>query len=203
MDSQVALKLTVSVLGGRENVFSVAKDKFTIGRSNKCDVVIPHESLSREHCLIEVIDGDVFVTDIGSANGVLINGERIPPSRPTLYNLSLTLTLGGVEIYGLHFVQEEDFLEAPFEPSSGVSSNTITKISNKTKAKSADIVEPKPGMHPGVRGLLIIMAVIFLFLGYRMIIGPSESESDYISRMLFEKSLNSKSADGSIKTRNF
>ena len=50
----------------------------TVGRSPKCDLVIPHESISRKHCQIEVIKGNFYITDLGSSNGVTVNGIRIP-----------------------------------------------------------------------------------------------------------------------------
>jgi Fe-S-cluster-containing hydrogenase component 2 len=50
-----------------------------IGRSSACDVVVPKDSKSvgRRHCRIEERDGDVWVTDLDSANHTLLNGERI------------------------------------------------------------------------------------------------------------------------------
>lgn len=48
-----------------------------IGRASSCDIVLDDELASREHCRIAV-DGDrVLVTDLGSKNGVLVNGVPV------------------------------------------------------------------------------------------------------------------------------
>lgn len=199
----MTIEITVDLLDGRENVFSVAKERFTIGRSSKCDVVVTHEGLSREHCLVEVIDGDVYVTDLGSANGVLINEERIPAHQPTKYNISLTLSLGGVEISGLQFVSVKD----PIVDISHPDYISPTKTSTKRIAqKNSDLIEAngnKLNLHPGVKGVIGVVILAVLFLGYQMIFSNRESEDDYLSRMLFEASMKKKEADGTIKTRNF
>lgn len=49
-----------------------------IGRSQKCDFVIPKEDLSREHALFEIEGEKIFITDLGSKNGVFLDAKRIP-----------------------------------------------------------------------------------------------------------------------------
>lgn len=68
-----------------------------IGRSAKCDVVVPHDGMSRQHCQIELENGEVFITDLGSTNGVLIDGEKIVPHQKTPYALYLTCSFGAVQ----------------------------------------------------------------------------------------------------------
>ncbi len=48
-----------------------------IGRASPADVVIPDRSLSRRHAALEVIDGQVWVEDAGSTNGVYLDGKRV------------------------------------------------------------------------------------------------------------------------------
>lgn len=74
------------------------KAAVTIGRSMvKCDFAVPDETLSRTHCLIELVDGKFYVTDLGSANGVFIDGERIQPNTRLLYSPFLPLMIGRYE----------------------------------------------------------------------------------------------------------
>jgi pSer/pThr/pTyr-binding forkhead associated (FHA) protein len=54
-----------------------------IGRSLRCEFNAPLEDLSREHCLFEVEDQNYFITDLGSKNGVWVNGEKIDPNVKT------------------------------------------------------------------------------------------------------------------------
>lgn len=49
----------------------------TIGRSRDCDVVIASAEVSREHAEIRPRDGGWIVFDLGSTNGVRVNGEPV------------------------------------------------------------------------------------------------------------------------------
>ncbi len=55
----------------------IDKDTMIIGRSRTCDVVIPSAKVSRQHASLSRVDGDLFIEDLGSANGVWLNGEKI------------------------------------------------------------------------------------------------------------------------------
>jgi hypothetical protein len=48
-----------------------------IGRSGSCDLVVDDELASREHCRVTIEGGRVWVTDLESRNGVLVNGARV------------------------------------------------------------------------------------------------------------------------------
>lgn len=62
-------------------VHATPKQAITIGRSLKCDFNVPKEDLSREHCLIEVDNTEIFITDLGSKNGISINRAKISPHK--------------------------------------------------------------------------------------------------------------------------
>jgi serine phosphatase RsbU (regulator of sigma subunit)/pSer/pThr/pTyr-binding forkhead associated (FHA) protein len=54
------------------------KDRISIGRSAENDIVLNHRSISRHHAeLVADQPGSYQVLDLGSKNGVLINGTRI------------------------------------------------------------------------------------------------------------------------------
>lgn len=48
-----------------------------VGRASTCDIVLDDDLASREHCRIALREDQVVVTDLGSKNGVLVNGIRI------------------------------------------------------------------------------------------------------------------------------
>ncbi len=48
-----------------------------VGRDEGCDVVLDHPGVSRRHARLDPGDGGWHVTDLGSANGTWINGERL------------------------------------------------------------------------------------------------------------------------------
>lgn len=49
----------------------------TIGRSRSCDIVLDDANVSREHAEVRPRGGGWFVADLGSTNGVAVNGVRI------------------------------------------------------------------------------------------------------------------------------
>jgi len=55
--------------------------KLSIGRDPQADVTINDQGLSRRHASFEVIGGEVWVEDLGSTNGTLLNGEPIKRAR--------------------------------------------------------------------------------------------------------------------------
>jgi pSer/pThr/pTyr-binding forkhead associated (FHA) protein len=55
----------------------IGESEFLIGRGPDCDLRLPVSSVSRHHCLLHVTQDSVSVTDLGSANGTFVNGQRV------------------------------------------------------------------------------------------------------------------------------
>lgn len=51
--------------------------KLLVGRGHDVDIQIFETGLSRHHACFERCNGEVFVTDLGSSNGTLINEQRV------------------------------------------------------------------------------------------------------------------------------
>ncbi len=50
-----------------------------LGRDQNCDVSIPDPHISRRHLSIDVLgDGTITLIDLGSTNGMMVNGEKVP-----------------------------------------------------------------------------------------------------------------------------
>jgi pSer/pThr/pTyr-binding forkhead associated (FHA) protein len=73
-----ALKANHTALANR--VFPL-KDITVIGRSADCDISLAAAHLSRRHAQLQVIDGALFVKDLGSANGTFLNGKQVMEAR--------------------------------------------------------------------------------------------------------------------------
>jgi DNA-binding NtrC family response regulator len=54
---------------------------FFIGSDKGCDLVIDDEAVSRRHCALELMAGDVLVKDLGSRNGTRYLGARVTTAR--------------------------------------------------------------------------------------------------------------------------
>ena len=91
------MKLIIKTSDGLTLESVIRSNMATIGRSAKCDVVVQDDALSRNHCLIELEEGNFFVTDTASANGVYIDGSRISPNVKTPVNSYNQLHIGPLE----------------------------------------------------------------------------------------------------------
>ncbi len=98
--------LNVKLITGESLNFKLDKSSCVIGRSGQCDVVIPHESVSRKHCQIDYINGELFATDLGSINGVMIDGAKITPNKPVQFQSFFTLSFGAVQSLNIELEEE-------------------------------------------------------------------------------------------------
>ena len=57
--------------------FHELKDAALIGTDPECDMQIQGEYISRTHCIIELKEGNWFVRDLDSTNGIYVNGIRV------------------------------------------------------------------------------------------------------------------------------
>lgn len=53
------------------------KGKLLVGRRSHCDIQLQFPNVSSHHCELEFINGFWRVQDLGSSNGIKINGERL------------------------------------------------------------------------------------------------------------------------------
>lgn len=91
------MRLSVQIEFDKTLDLKTQKTKVIVGRAPNCDMVVPHTSISRNHCLIEYVEGEFFITDLGSSNGSFINGERMSPHARTNYFLDSQLVLGRLD----------------------------------------------------------------------------------------------------------
>ena len=68
--------------GGRAGeVFSVAGDRMTIGRSPDAEVFLDDVTVSRNHALLVRRRDGLYIDDLGSLNGTYVNRRRIDSHR--------------------------------------------------------------------------------------------------------------------------
>ena len=53
-----------------------------LGRSRECDLVVSDENVSRRHAEVRPSGGSWIVRDLGSTNGVRVNGDRVSGAQP-------------------------------------------------------------------------------------------------------------------------
>jgi predicted component of type VI protein secretion system len=53
------------------------KPVLLVGRHEECDIQLNSRKISRKHCVIAVVGERLLVHDLGSTNGVRVNGARV------------------------------------------------------------------------------------------------------------------------------
>lgn len=61
--------------------FELPVGDFVIGRSEDCQLALDDPMVSRKHATLRVTPTEVTVLDLGSRNGVMVNGQRITSNR--------------------------------------------------------------------------------------------------------------------------
>jgi pSer/pThr/pTyr-binding forkhead associated (FHA) protein len=63
--------------GGGDNI-PLIRDILTIGRRESCDIPMRYPNVSGLHCELIFKDGFWYIKDLGSTNGIKVNGVRTP-----------------------------------------------------------------------------------------------------------------------------
>ncbi|WP_437202321.1 FHA domain-containing protein [Planctomicrobium sp. SH664] len=62
---------------GGGDAIPLHRPKLVIGRRESCDIVFQFPNISSQHCELELVNGYWQVRDLGSRNGIKVNGERV------------------------------------------------------------------------------------------------------------------------------
>ena len=71
--------MLVSEKSGRN--IPLSESRLVIGRRKTCHVVLPHREVSAHHCQLYIVDGFWYAKDLGSENGIKINGRPVRRGR--------------------------------------------------------------------------------------------------------------------------
>src|SRR5437764_3482531 len=85
------------------------KPVLLVGRHEECDIQLNSRKVSRKHCVIAQVGDSLVVRDLGSTNGVRVNGVRVDDG--TL-RTGDELTIGNFR-YQVHVDQRREVLPAP------------------------------------------------------------------------------------------
>lgn len=92
------MQARLKVLHDKANVKHVKLLPVTlIGRSTECNLKIASSQVSRTHCRITLGTDSVFVEDLGSANGTIVDGQLLPPHQPTAIAPGASIIVGPAE----------------------------------------------------------------------------------------------------------
>jgi Protein of unknown function (DUF3662)/FHA domain len=67
--------------GSSESTLDLAKAVTVLGRANECELRLDDPGISRRHAEIRVNGGEAEIIDLGSTNGIRVNGKAVPSAR--------------------------------------------------------------------------------------------------------------------------
>lgn len=108
----MAFHLTVRGPEGQYQNITADRNLVFVGRREGNDVVLPYAFVSGRHCRIFRHGTRNFVEDVGSTNGILVNGESVPSQTPHALQTSDVIQIGRVEIR-VQWVEEAEVIVAP------------------------------------------------------------------------------------------
>ncbi len=79
-----------------DEIIVIHSSSMKIGRTAPADIVLPHRSISREHCIVGLANDELLVTDLNSTNGTYVDDVRI--GRATIVPVGSVLRLGQVSL---------------------------------------------------------------------------------------------------------
>lgn len=119
------------------SVYVLTSVKAVIGRGEDCDIAISDLKASRHHAVISLTQNGWIIKDIGSANGIQVNGKSVPMAR---INLKDTVVVGETV---LEFVTAEVgtmFLVAPPRSADEVQVQQIAIEEQKKRVQALGVI---------------------------------------------------------------
>jgi pSer/pThr/pTyr-binding forkhead associated (FHA) protein len=107
-NSEQTNRITLQVLQTGELISVAEEDEVTLGRAGTGQPIVPDIDLtpykgleagvSRLHASIRIKGEEIYIMDLGSANGTRLNGDKLPPSTPHRLEDESVITLGKLKL---------------------------------------------------------------------------------------------------------
>lgn len=62
---------------GGGDIIPLTQSKLLVGRRSHCDICLRFSNVSSQHCELELKDGYWHIRDLGSRNGIKVNGMKV------------------------------------------------------------------------------------------------------------------------------
>jgi len=120
----------------------------TIGREPGNDIQLNYPKVSRRHARIECTDTMSIIIDQDSANGTLVNGERLTPNVPIPLNDNSIIEIEPVKIICRHVTSETEDEPAKKPPRKTIPLQKVGKPEEEKVDKTEEVIPEKPESKP-------------------------------------------------------
>ncbi len=175
------LRFMEGVRTGR--LVEIESSSFIIGRDIKCDLMLDEDGVSREHCKIIKEGDDYLIKDLGSTNGVYVNGKKI--EEPTRINANDKLRIGKTlflftDATGVLDTAEVEKLQEAAKSQLAEKEAEEAKKRAETKKKDSkrksDAEKKADTANKAVTAVFVIIMAILAVLLVFMLIAPTDDD---------------------------
>lgn len=148
--------------------------EFVIGRSDECQLALDDPLVSRRHAALRVSSRSVSIADLGSRNGVSVNGEKVQGEKRLRHNDRVTIggqemvvsevtgedagvatrtlsqTLGDISLADVHRALAGNVSEEPTQTSNSPSFH-VSDIPRSPQGRSSTPADPNRSSNPDRR----------------------------------------------------
>lgn len=125
--------LNIRFPDGKMSDFSIDQPSILVGRAQGNDLILDHSSVSRRHARFTIESGQLYVEDLGSANGTFIDDQKLDANSPTRVIEKQVIRFGDVRLVFS--------APAPLETSETIRPATYEAVGGQ---KELVIIPPKP-----------------------------------------------------------
>ena len=126
-------------------VFPVPIGVTTVGRQTGNDLQLSHPQVSRQHARLDCTADECQITDLGSANGTSVNGEKLTPNVPVTLAANAAVKIGPFEITCEHVPVKAPAAEMP--------AAEMPVVEEPAPAPVELPVEPEPEVKPLIKAV--------------------------------------------------
>jgi S1-C subfamily serine protease len=149
--------LTIRSGSQRGRVLAVAGDRFVIGRTEDCQLILDDLQVSRQHCAFNPLpDGRAFLEDLGSTNGTFVNEQRV--SAPVLLHGNEQIRLGDVVMVTALAEPRQSVTTAT--PVPDVPSPSVERRALRRRVRTATVLAVLATLVASVVGAALIIDVV-------------------------------------------
>jgi pSer/pThr/pTyr-binding forkhead associated (FHA) protein len=178
----------------------------TIGRSADNDIVLDEDIVSRHHAVFEYKDNTWYITDSGSTNGTLVNGNQIEPQLRCSLKEGDELSIGNYVItFRMTEIGEEIPVSTAVSQEIAAAEETPEIESRDTEAPVEEKIEPAPekkrkGLSRSV--LIAVVAGVIIVTGVLLAVllipdrerSAPQSTTAFLSEAIMCRSVDSQTA---------
>lgn len=107
MESEYKFLLVMSLEGAPERQKPLSYGECIIGRASDCDVRIIDPGVSRRHASLEVLPDGIWIMDLGSANGTVVDGKPLSPRSRAPFPIGQSFSIGTAH-FSLRPIKDEE-----------------------------------------------------------------------------------------------